>query len=486
MRAAYSPGISRLLSLFVGALLAASSASAATPQETVLYSFQGGNDGAYPASNLVADKQGNLYGTTEFGGTGLCTDADGFVIGCGTVFKLTKPAKSGGKWAESVLYSFQGFLIGSSNLRDSGYPQAGLAIDATGNLYGTNSGNTVPYYDNGNVFELSPPASSGGAWTETILYTFQGGYDGFAPRAGVIFDAKGHLYGSTSTGAPLTGGDVFRLTPPTTSGGAWTETVLYAFSGGTDGENPSGVLLDAKGTVFGTTSGGGGFGIGDQYTNSWYGGGTAFELSPNASSTKPWTETQAFVFPPCYENPSEGSACGTSTQPESALISDASGNLYGTTELGGAVFTCGDDQRDLSYIGCGTVFQLVPPAVAGGIWTQNVLYAFGPSSYVDGQNPLANVVFDKAGNLYGTTSAGGAGSLGAIFELSPPSTQGGSWTETILYNFAGGSDGAVPAAGLLPSSTGTFYSTTEYGGTGNCLRMTNQPSGCGTVFAIAP
>ena len=485
MKAAYSPGISRLLSLFVGALLAASAASAATPQEIVLYSFQGGNDGAFPSSNLIADKQGTLYGTTEFGGTGLCTDTDGFVIGCGTVFKLTKPAKSGGKWTESVLYSFQGFLIGSSDLRDSGYPQAGLAIDVAGNLYGTNSGGTVYSYDSGNVFELSPPATSGGAWTETILYTFLGGYDGAAPRAGVIFDAKGRLYGSTSTGAPLTGGTVFRLTPPTQSGGAWTETILYDFAGGTDGENPAGVLLNSKGNIFGTTSGGGSFGIGDQYTNSWYGGGTAFELSPTLSSTKPWTETQAFVFPPCYENPSDGSACGTSTQPESSLIFDASGNLYGTTEFGGAILTCGD-YRDYTDLGCGTVFQLVPPSVAGGAWTQNILYAFGPSSYVDAENPLANVVFDKTGNLYGTASAGGTSTLGAIFELSPPSTQGGSWTETVLYNFVGGPDGAVPAAGLLPSGSGTFYSTTEYGGTGNCLRTTDQPTGCGTVFAIAP
>jgi uncharacterized repeat protein (TIGR03803 family) len=124
--------------------------------------------------------------------------------------------------------------------------------------------------------------------------------------------------------------------------------------------------------------------------------------------------------------------------------------------------------------------------VAGGAWTQNILYAFGPGSYVDAENPLANVVFDRTGNLYGTASAGGTSTLGAIFELSPPSTQGGSWTETVLYNFVGGPDGAVPAAGLLPSGSGTFYSTTEYGGTGNCLRTTDQPTGCGTVFAIAP
>src|ERR1700722_11260390 len=198
-------------------LLAMATATAATPHEKVLYNFQGGKDGAFPSSDLIADADGNLFGTTVYGGTGLCTDSDGFVIGCGTVFKLIKPAVAGGKWTETVLYSFQGLLIGSSNIADSGYPKAGLAFDAEGNLYGTASGGTVTERlvpDNGAVFELKRPAGKGDAWTETILYVFKGGYDGDQPQTRLVFDKEGRLYGTTSDGSPLTGGAVFRLTPP--------------------------------------------------------------------------------------------------------------------------------------------------------------------------------------------------------------------------------------------------------------------------------
>jgi hypothetical protein len=486
MNAACSQGFSRLLSISAFILLAACIATAATPQETVLYSFQGGNDGAFPSSDLVADKHGDLYGTTVYGGTGLCTDVDGFVIGCGTVFRLTKPGKPGQKWQEKVLYSFQGDTCCQAG--DSGYPLAGLVFDTVGNLYGTTSGITGQFNDNGTVFELSPPAKNGGAWTKTVVHTFQGGYDGDKPRAGLIFDGQGRLYGSTSDGAPLTGGTVFRLTPPSQAGGAWTETILYSFAGGTDGENPAGVILDAKGNIFGTTSGGGGFGIGDQYGKSWSGGGTFFELTPTARQNKPWNETLPFIFPSCVSSPfNYGIGCGTSTQPESSLIADSPGNLYGTTEIGGT--GCSSSNGYYST-GCGTVFQLVPPSVAGGAWKQNILYKFGNSSS-DGAFPAAKLIFDAAGNLYGTTLDGCNtyvcyGGLGAVFKLSPPSSQGGSWTETILYHFQGGSDGAVPAAGLLPSGGGAFYSTTQYGGAGNCMHTVSQPTGCGTVFAIQP
>ncbi len=456
------------------------SASASTPKEQVLYSFQGGNDGAFPSSDLIADAAGNLYGTTVYGGTGLCTDSDGFVIGCGTVFELVKPGKLGGHWTELAIYSFQGVQQTSF---DSAFPLAGLTFDAQGNLYGTTSGGASPY-DLGMVFELSPPSTTGGAWTKTTLYSFQGGTDGTSPRGQLVFDRQGRLYGTTSTGAPLAGGTVFRLTPPSKAGSPWTETVLYDFAGGTDGQNPAGIVFDSKGNIYGTTSGGGGFGIGDQYTNSWSGGGTAFELTPGDPG-KPWNENLTFLFPTCYSNPSDGDYCGPSTQPESKLIWDRSGNLYGTTQIGGAIDNC-NDQKGIYLIGCGAVFQLVPPATSGGAWTENVLYQFGGGSYIDGQFPLADLVLDAKGNLYGTASAGGSNSLGTVFELSPPSSKGGSWTETILYNFVGGSDGATPAAGLIAGTGGVFYSTTQYGGSGNCLHTLNQPTGCGTVFAIQP
>lgn len=262
-------------------LLAIATATAATPHEKVLYNFQGGNDGAFPSSDLIADADGNLFGTTVYGGTGLCTDSDGFVIGCGTVFKLIKPAVAGGKWTETVLYSFQGLLIGNSNIADSGYPKAGLTFDADGNLYGTASGGTVTERlipDNGAVFELKRPVSKGAPWTETLLYAFKGGYDGEQPQTRLVFDKGGRLYGTTSDGSPLTGGTVFRLAPPAQPGGAWTETPLYAFSGGTDGQTPVGIVFDGRGNIFGATSAGGGFSAscGGEDCNSWVGGGTVF------------------------------------------------------------------------------------------------------------------------------------------------------------------------------------------------------------------
>jgi len=391
-----------------------------------------------------------------------------------------------------VLYSFQGNVY---SYGDSGYPLAGLVFDAVGNLYGTTSGNTVQSNDNGTIFELSPPAINGGAWTKTTIYAFQGGYDGANPRAGLIFDRKGNLYGSTSNGAPLTGGTVFRLAPPAQSGGSWTETILYTFTGGTDGQNPAGVTLDAKGNVFGTTSGGGNFGIGDQYGPSWSGGGIVFELTPSGNRGNAWSEAMLFDFPTCYYyDPENGVYCGTTSVPQSSLIADSSGNLYATTQLGGAIAVCQDFQG-IFGIGCGTVVQFGPPAVTGGAWTQNTIYTFAVSSNLDGAFPVGKLTLDGAGNLYGTTTEGcivydaytacypyyTVGS-GSVFELSP-STQGGAWTETILYQFQGGSDGAIPSAGLLPLGN-TLYSTTQYGGTGNCVHTLSQPSGCGTVFEI--
>jgi uncharacterized repeat protein (TIGR03803 family) len=464
----------------------AASACAQTPTEKVLYSFRGGDDGASPTSNLIADAAGNLYGTTMLGGPGLCIDSEYIVTGCGTVFELVKPTSANGMWTEKVLYGFLGTVYGNI---DSAYPMAGLAFDSSGNLYGTTFGG-VSYYDLGTVFELSPPADGGKAWMKKILYSFVTGPGGEYPRAGVMFDAKGNLYGSTSSGAPYNGGTVFRLSPPT-KGKEWTETVLYAFAAGTDGQNPGGITFDNQGNVYGTTSMGGGFSVGgDVYTNTWLGGGTAFEISPNGQF---WNENQLFVLPPCvFYGQGGGTYCGTSDFPISNLVFDAAGDLYGTSELGGAGFYSGDCITKSGTYGCGTVFQLVPPTISGGTWTQNVLWEFESSTTEDGVFPQAGIAFDGAGNLYATTAGGCdtqpntpfcSGQLGSVVELSPPTTEGGSWTESGLYTFQGAPDGAGPAAGLLMSGS-TFYSTTQYGGTGNCARTLQQAAGCGTVFQI--
>lgn len=401
-----------------GVLAMSAQALASTPTEKVIYSFQGGNDGANPVSDLIADNAGNFYGTTTYGGSGICTDSAGIVIGCGTVFKLSR--SQSGKWTETVLYSFQGVpIIGPY---DSGYPLAGVVVDAKGNLYGTTSG-TEPYNDWGTVFQLSPPATKGGAWTKTILYQFGSGYDGANPRSSLIFDSKGQLHGTASIGAPVSAGSVFRLTPPTTSGNPWTFTILYTFQGGDDGQDPSAVNFDSKGNLFGTTSAGGGFNVGgDQYTDYWSGGGTFFEITPGQKG-KLWNESVPFLFTPCVGNSFDGTlACGTTNQPESRLIMDASGNFHGTTEFGGTTNAC--DPKGVYYYGCGTVFQFVPPASAGGSWTQNILYIFENTSVPDGAFPLGALTLDGAGNLFGTTPEGCnqfvcfAGS-GTVFELSP-------------------------------------------------------------------
>jgi uncharacterized repeat protein (TIGR03803 family) len=454
-------------------------------QARVLHSFQGGNDGAFPTSELIADKEGNLYGTTVYGGSGQCTDSAGFVIGCGTVFELVKPAVSGGEWKEEQLHSFQG---DDWNRYDSGYPYAGLVMDAAGNIYGTTAG-ILPssqsfYYDVGTVFELVRPTQVGG-WGKKVLYRFRGQNDGANPMTHLVWDSAGRLYGTTSNGQGYNGGTVFRLTRGTKG---WTEEVLYAFTGGTDGNGPNALLVGTNGHVYGTTSIGGGFGYGDQYFPHWTGGGLFFELREGRPG-RMWAETQQYVFQTCEDVPGAGAFCGAlGSQPLSSLAADSAGNLYGTTQVGGTYGCVG--YKD-SAPGCGVVYQLTPPSVAGGAWTQNVIYAFGSSQ--DGAFPMSGLVADREGNLYGTNIGGllpslaYTSSLGTVYKLSPPSGGTGAWTETILHVFAGGNDGAYAAGTLLFGTSGNaMYGTTQYGGTGNCIRTTTQPTGCGTVFSVAP
>ena len=229
--------------------------------ETVLYNFGNGTDGYAPSGGLIRDAAGNLYGTTEFGGTNHCFI--GQDRGCGTVFELTPTA--GGEWTETVLHNF-----GSGT--DGFTPVAGLIFDAAGNLYGTtgDGGN----YGYGTVFELTP--TNGGSWTETVLYSFNlQGSGGYGPGVGpLVFDAAGSLYGTAFYGGAYPGGTAFKLTP--TVGGDWTETVLYSFGNGTDGSGPfaAGLIFDAAGNLYGTTWYGGTHQCGQ------YGCGTVFELTP--------------------------------------------------------------------------------------------------------------------------------------------------------------------------------------------------------------
>jgi hypothetical protein len=213
---------------------------------------------------VVFDKQGNLYVATTDGGPPSCAPIGG---ACGTVYELSPPAKEGDPWTATLIRMFEG-----KKSNDASVPTGGLILDGAGNLYGvTGYGGTgdcvlvgVPA-GCGTVYELSPPAQKGGAWTETILYSFPSSKQGYLPNGGLIFDSEGNLYGATMFGGgqgtacdPFYQycGAVFKLSPPKTKGGKWAEHVLHSFAGGTDGANPKGSLvLDNKGAIYGTTAG---------------------------------------------------------------------------------------------------------------------------------------------------------------------------------------------------------------------------------------
>jgi uncharacterized repeat protein (TIGR03803 family) len=407
-------------------MLVATTMSAAT-HEKVLHNFNvDGTDGYGPGAGLMLDAAGNLYGTTAEGGIYNCNGRS-----CGIVFELTPVA--GGGWTEKVLHNFNG--------TDGNFPMASLIADAVGNLYGTTfMGGTYGY---GTVCELTRGASAMG-WTEKVLHSFNG-TDGAAPYAGLIRDAAGNLYGTTSAGGTHTSiyctsgcGTVFQLIP--TVGGGWTQKVLHNFNGIDEYDPEAGLIFDATGNLYGTTAG-----------VSAHGGGTVFELTPIAGGG--WAETVLHNF-----NGWEGD------HPFGGLIFDAAGNLYGMTAYGG---TSGD----------GVVFELMP--IAGGGWTEKVLHNFNGT---DGGATFAGLVFDVAGNLYGTSGGGdftcyGHG-CGTVFELTrSPNAAGGGWMERVLHSF-NGTDGSVPN-GLIIDAAGNLFGTTQTGGTGYYC-----PYGCGTVFEI--
>lgn len=412
--------------------------------ESILWSFGNGTDGSAPIAGLIRDRSGNLYGTTVNGGA----------YGSGTVFELTPPSTPGGDWTESILWSF-------GNDTDGAYPTSGLILDTSGNLYSTTAGGGA--YGYGTVFELSPPSTSGGNWTESVLWDFGSvNNDGLQPLAGLITDAGGNLYGTTSAGGTFftfsvcdsgvsCGGTAFELTPPSTAGGSWTESVLWNFGNGSDGNSPeAGLIMDAGGNLYGTTTGGGTYAQSGPYENLY---GTVFELSPPATIGGSWTESILWSF---ASDSSDGGG------PVAGVIIDASGNLYGTTRTGAAYGPLG-----------GTVFELTPPASIGGDWAQPILWDFGNGD--DASWLLAGVIMDAGGNLYGTAAEGGTHGAGALFKLTPPSTAGGTWTESIVWDF-GGFDGLNPVAGLIMDTSTNLYGTTSGGGS----------FGGGTAFEITP
>jgi len=405
-----------VLGVLVGAALA--------QKESVLYSFcaqYNCNDGEFPQAGLLLDQKGNLYGTTSTGGPyDECGNHGG--EGCGLVFKLSPRGK------ETVLYDFceRGYPC-----TDGATPLAGLIFDRNGYLYGTTEYGGA--HGEGVVFKLTPKGKY------AVLYSFcahNNCTDGYNPAAGLVFDEKGNLYGTTRSGGAYGAGVVFRLTPE------GKETVLYSFcaqSKCADGYYPAaGLVFDQKGNLYGTAEYGGA-----------YNGGVVFKLTPKGK--------YAVLHGFCAQ-----SGCTDGEYPAAGLVFDLKGNLYGTT-AGGGVSNCDGST-------CGVVFKLTPKG------TETVVYSFcSQSGCTDGEYPAAGLVFDLKGNLYGTTASGGERYAGVVFKLTPKGK------ETVLYSFCaqGGNnctDGDAPYAGVAFDQKGNLYGTTYWGGGG----------GVGVVFKLTP
>jgi uncharacterized repeat protein (TIGR03803 family) len=382
----------------------------AKQKETVVYSFGAvADDGVGPQDGLISDRSGNLYGTTIIGGA----------FNKGTVFRLAPDG------AETVVYSF----AGAPN--DGDEPNAALAIDSKGMLYGTTiAGGTA---GKGVVFQFDPALGQ-----EQILHSFcqTDCSDGSSPIAPVTVGKKGVLYGTTTIGglgaAQANSGVAFRLDPPK-HGDAWKETVLYDFCNQTscaDGKSPSAgrLLLASSGVLYGTTQ------SGQQ-------GGVLYGLDPTGG-----------FFEIVHVFTTGGSNDGVT--PKTGVIADKNGTLYGTTSGGG-------------LHSCGTAFSYDPSS-----FVYQSLYSFcsqanDPATIYGGLTLVEN----KRGTaLYGTGLAGGAYGHGAFYSLTPPATQGMPWNETTLHSFCprtGCKDGSTPGFAVPLDVKGEFYGTTTSGGAHN-------------------
>jgi len=424
-------------------------------QEKLLYSFGATTkDGHTPVGGLVLDSHGHLYGTASAGGA----------HGHGAVFELSRG--DDGLWSEKTLYSFGVTAV------DGWEPLGNLIFDQEGNLYGTTFAGGAN--GDGTVFELKRAA---GGWTESILHSFTYSVDhkdGSAPMGGLVFGKEGNLFGTTSLGGPkfndldLPGnsGTVFKLSP--TSSGKWTEKVLHTFSATSDpfpvkydGANPQGSLVvDANGNLFGTTA------FGGAAPNAFVpvgGIGTVFELSPTSDG---YIESALYGFASGDPDliPYEG-VDGAFPSPN--LVMDEHGNLFGTTS---SMFSF----ETFSLTQNGSIFAIPGENLgAEGPYLQFGGYAG------DAQYPQAGLVFDSKGNLFGTSTYGGAfggyygtDPTGTVFEAS---AKKGVWSDKVLYSFGSiANDGALPMGSLVIDEAGNLYGITSKGGV----------FGKGTVFEI--
>jgi hypothetical protein len=442
--------------MFVLTVLATQAAQAQT--FNVLHNFTGGADGANPLAGLTMDKAGNLYGTAFDGGN----------TNNGAVFKLIS---KGSGWVFNPLYDFAG---GS----DASGPAVGVIVGPNGSLYGTTTGGGAPacqfrqssgFIDCGTVFAVKPQVTACTSalcfWADAVLYGFSGGADGGFPGGELVVDDAGDLYGMATLGGQIGGscltygcGTIYKLT---LSKGVWTESTIYTFSGGNDGVWPSGgLVIGPDGNLYGTTEAGGGGPCETGPPPDVDGCGTVFQLTPSGSG---WTEKVLYSF--------QGGSDGQT--PAAGLIFDGAGNLYGTTYFG-------DNNNN-----AGTVFELTP---SNGNWIYTLVYTLGGSDTggsgcAGNGGPAADLVMDRAGNLYGTMDTYGAYGYGAVFKLTPSND---SWVYQSLHDFTGGSDGGYSCSNLVFDTNGNLYGTTFAGGTTelNCAKRVGYE--CGVVFKITP
>jgi len=342
----------------------------------------------------------------------------------------SSPPLMGAPWNGSVIHSFTGLGGGYSPIFGT------LVQDASGNLYGTTS--DVPSEirsEQGTVFRLTPDSKSGKKWKFKNIYHFLGrrrtdpGY----PIGGLTMDAQGNLYGTTTVGL------VFELSPPSNGSDDWSYQTIANLESQQNSALVGSLLLSSSGALFGASE-----------QSAAYANGSIFELVPPNGGSGPWTYNLIYAF--------QGSPDGS--HPSAGLMADAQGNLYGTTSNGG---NAGD---------VGTVFELTPPAPGGSAWTETVLYSFAGGA-TDGSLPLCSLLMDPSGALYGTTYEGGPSNNGTVFKLSPPSSAGSSWSESLIHIFSDLQNWG-PKGGLIADSRGSLYGSTVSG-----------PNTAGTVFKLS-
>jgi hypothetical protein len=389
--------VRNLVLFVVAAIFAIAAVSPASAQTfTTLYTFYGSN----PFGGLVADRNDNYYGTTAAGGE----------YYYGMVFELSPPTVAWGGWTETVIWNFAGYGYG-----DGAGPAYQLLIDEEGNLYGETRQGGI--YDSGTVFLLAPPKTSGGSWTKRILYLPTGGEEVFFGE--LLRDSAGALYGTQFSSGTFDEGLAFKLTPG--PNGEFRATTLYSFGATTaDSAWPYGPLtMDMAGNLYGVSYGGG--------ANKF---GTAYKLTAPATEGGLWSNSVLYSF-------GEGEQ---GCIPEGNVVLDRSGRLYGLTSGCGA-------------LGNGVFFQLTP--TESGPWLESILHAF---SSTDGGGGSPSLALDTHANVfYGTSYY--AGGFGVAYQIAPPVTRGGAWTDTVLHSFSGGSDGAYPVGPIVWDANGVLYST---------------------------